>query len=123
MLLQLLPDPDGQILRRAHFTLKKINFDIQILVIQFLDDMILYDTAQFFYVEQKSRIRIRVTFYRYIQLVIMPMPVLIGAFAEYGLIPFLIPARIIEFVCCVKMLQARQIHHNAINKNFRKGNT
>jgi hypothetical protein len=123
MLLQLLPDPNGQILRRTHFTLKKINFDIQILVIQFLDDMILYDTAQFFYIEQKSRIRIRVTFYRYIQLVVMPMPILIGAFAEYGLILFFAPAWIIEFVRCVKMLKARQVHHNAINKNFRKGNT
>jgi hypothetical protein len=123
MLLQLLPDPNGQILRRTHFTLKKINFDIQIPVIQFLDDMILNDTAQFFYIEQKSRIRVRVTFYRHIQLVIMPMPILIGAFAEYGLILILTPAWIIEFVRCVKMLQARQIHHNAINKNFRKGNT
>lgn len=123
MLLQLLPDPDGQILRRTHFTLKKINFDIQVLVIQFLGDMILYDTAQFFYIEQKSRLRIRVTFYRYIQLVVMPMPILIGAFAEYRLILILTPGWIIEFVRCVKMLKARQIHHNAINKNFRKGNT
>jgi len=123
MVLQLLPDPDGQILRRTHFALKEINFDIQILVIQFLGDMILYDAAQFFYIEQKSRIRIRVAFYRYIQLVIMSMPILIGAFAEYGLILFLAPAWIVEFVRCVKMLQARQIHHNAINKNFCKGNT
>ena len=111
MFLQLLPDPDGQILRRTHFTLKEINFDIQILVVQFLDDIILNDTAQLFYIEQKSRIRIGVTFYRYIQLVIMPMPILIGAFAEYVLILFFAPAWIIEFVCCVKMFQARQIHH------------
>jgi hypothetical protein len=41
----------------------------------------------------------------------MPMPVFVGTFAEHGLILFFAPARIIQFMCCIKMFQARQIHH------------
>src|ERR1700744_3655721 len=80
-------------------------------MIHFLDDLILDDLAQPFYIEQKACIRIGVSLDRHIEIIVMSMPVLIGALAEYLFVLFFTPARIIELMCRIKMFQACQIHH------------
>ena len=119
MLLQLLPDGDDQVLRRAHLAPHEIHVQVEVLVIQLFDDVFTYDLAQSLDVKDETGIRIWLPLDGHIKLIVMPMPVLVGAFAKDLFIPLPAPARVVEFMCRIKMFQTRQEYQR---KNFRKGN-
>lgn len=52
-----------------------------------------------------------VPLYRHIQLVIVAMPVLVGALAEHLKVLFLAPSFYIELVCGIKRLSPGQVNH------------
>lgn len=111
MLLQLLPDANDQVFRRAHFALHEIHIQVEVLVIHLFDDIFTDDLAQFLYIEHETGVGIGLAPDGHIQLIIMSMPVLIGAFAKDFLILLTAPAWVIELMCRIEMLQARQIDH------------
>jgi hypothetical protein len=100
---QLLPDGDREIFGAAHLIFHEIHIHVQVFVVQLIDHIFFDELAEFLHIIQKTGIRIRPALDGYIKIVIMPMPVLIGAYPKYGLIPLLAPFRVKEFMRRVKM--------------------
>lgn len=83
-------------------------------------DVLLDDFAEFLYIVNKSGTRIRLTGEGNMQFEIVPMPILIGAFAKYRFILFPRPGRIIQFMRSIEMFNAGDVNHEKIP--FGKGN-
>src|SRR5690349_10365221 len=80
-------------------------------MIQFFSNMFIDDHAEAFYIKHKTGVWIRITFYGNEQLIVMAMPVLIGAFAKDFLIFFVAPGRVIKLMGRIKMLGSGQVHN------------
>ena len=90
-------------------------------MVQFICNVLTNKLTKPFGVKNKTGIRVWASFNRYEQLIVVPMPVIIGALAKDLLIFLPAPGRVIEFMGCVKMLDTGQIHHLFL-KICRKGN-
>ena len=105
------PDGDDQVLDGAQFTLHEFNVYVQVLMVQFFYHVFLNDATEFFYVEYETRLRVGISLYRYVQLKIMPVPVLIGAFAEHFIVLLRAPVGVIELMCSIKMFYTGNVNH------------
>ena len=63
---QLVPDTNGQVFSRTHFTLQKRHIQVKVLMIQQFQHMLFYNNTQFLYIKQKTGIGIGLTFDSYI---------------------------------------------------------
>jgi len=63
-------------------------------MVKFVDHMFFYDNTQFFNIVHKPGVGVWITLQGNKQFKIMPMPVLIGAFAKYLLIFLPAPCRV-----------------------------
>ncbi len=108
---QFVPDPDHQVFDGAEFPLHEIHIHVQVLMVDLLYDMLLHDHTQFLHVEDETGLRIGVSLDRNIKFKIMPVPVLIGAFAEDLVILLRRPVGIVELMSGVKMFDAGDINH------------
>ena len=109
--LQLLPDSHGQIFGRTHLPLHKIYIQVQVLVIQFVQHLFFYDLAQLLYIKQKAGIGIGFALDGNKKLIIMTMPMFIGAFAKYSLILLFAPLGVVQLMGCIKMFNTGEVHH------------
>ena len=93
--LELLPDGDDQNLRRSALSLHEGHIDVQVPVIQWLLDMLLDDVFQVLQIHAVARVLGRNPFHSHVQLIVVAMPIGVGAFAEhfevFGLVPFVVP--------------------------------
>lgn len=83
MLLQLLPYSDRHVLGGGEFIFHEIDVQVQVPVVYFFDHHILDELAQRFCIENETRLGVWHAFYRDVQLIIMPVPVVVRTFAEY----------------------------------------
>ncbi len=110
----LLPDPDGQVLGAGETAFHKINIEVKVAVIQFFANLCGQQLAEFFGIHQKACFRIHISFYRDNELVVMAMPVGIGAFAEHFHIFLFCPGWVVELVRGIKVLVTSQVNHAQI---------
>ena len=79
----------------VRFPLHERHIDVQVPVIQWLLDMLLDDVFQVLQIHAVARVLGRNPLHRHVQLVVVAVPVGVGAFAEHfevlGLVPFVIP--------------------------------
>lgn len=101
---ELFPNRDGQVFGAAHFVFHEVDINIQVLMVEPVDHMFLDELAQFLYIVQEAGIGIGRALDRNIQVIIVPMPIFIGAYPEYLLILFPAPCRVKKLVCRVEML-------------------
>ena len=71
----------------------EVHIEVDVLVVELADDVFLHDRAHLAQVHHEARFRARLTFYGDPELVIVPVPVRIGALAEGGLILLCTPLR------------------------------
>ncbi len=108
---QLVPDADHEVLDRTHLAGHKIHIEVQVLVIEFFDDVFVDDGAEFLHIVHETGIRVGITLDRNVQLKIVPMPVLVGAAPENGIVLLLRPPRVIQLVGRVKMFCTCYVNH------------
>ena len=114
MRLQLLPDANGEIFCTAYFTFHEPDIQVQVQVIDLFRDMLFNNEAQPLYVENKTRVCIRLAFYRNVELIIMTMPVIIRAFAKHFIVLFPAPVWIIKLMRRVEMFNSCEVNHTLI---------
>ena len=111
MRLQLVEDFHGQYLRGCHLALHEIHVKVDIPMIELIDYIAVDDMLQFFQIDYKSRFRIHFAFHRYKKLIIVAMPIRIGAFAKYRFVLFQCPLLAVQLVCRVKPFTPCKIYH------------
>ncbi len=80
---QLLPDADGKILRARKLPCHPRHVYVQVLVVYGFYYHILHYIAKGLGIKYKTCFRIWLAFYRYMQLIVMSMPVFISTFAKH----------------------------------------
>ena len=105
------PDFNNEILTAGELVLHEIDIEIEVFVIELVGDLLSNQSAQLLQIHDKSGLRIRSAFYGHNKVEIVPMPVLIGARAEYFRVPFLAPGRIMKLMGSVEMFLAGYVDH------------
>jgi hypothetical protein len=105
------PDLNGKVLTTGKFALHKININIQILVIQFIDHLGANQGAEALQIDHKAGFRVRRSLNGYDELKIVAMPVFIRAGAKDFSIPFFRPLRVVELVGGVKVFFSGNVEH------------
>ncbi len=77
-----------------------------------INDFFLDDEAQFLHIHDKSRNRVWPTFYGHVKIVIMAMPVFIGAFAEYLPVLLFSPIPHPKLVGSIEAFNSSNINHS-----------
>ena len=62
---EFLPDGHGQVFGTAHLPSHNFHIQVQILMIDFFDDVFFNDITQLFYIKDEAGIRAGLTFYSY----------------------------------------------------------
>src|SRR5882757_11479830 len=83
-------------------------------MVKLFNNIIINDGFQLFQIYQVARCVCNFAFNGYKQVVIMPMPVGIGAFAKYFVIFFSAPFLTVHPVSGIKMFLARYVYHHNI---------
>lgn len=97
----------------------KINIQVQVFMVKFIYHNLFYQAAQHLQVYDEPCFRVRVAFYRHIQGKIMPVPVLIGAFAENLLVFLIGPVGPRQPMRCVEILFSCNIAGSQLILNFK----
>src|SRR5437868_8000888 len=84
-------------------------------MVQLFDHMIVNDYLQFFQIDQIAGCMCYFAFNSYEQVIIVPMPVRIGAFAKYLGIFLLAPFLAVHSVRSIKMLLPCHVYHHSNN--------
>ena len=108
---QLVPNSHGQVLRRGHATLHKRHVQVDIRMVQRFNDPVFDDFFEPFEVDHKAGIRIHFTGHGDPKFKIMPVPMLVGAFAKDLFVACLVPLGIPQFVSGVEMSFAGNKNH------------
>lgn len=111
--LQHVPDGDRQVFARSDPVFHEIHVQVHVLVVELVGDVLLDDTAQVFQVHEKSCSLVGFALHGYEQLVIMPVPVRVGAFAENLQVLFLRPVLAEQLMGRVKTLSSGDKDHAA----------
>lgn len=109
----LFPDGHCNIFGRGHDIFQEIDINVQVAVIELRRDLCADQLAQVFQVHDITKFRIDIAFYRDKKIVVMAMPVRIGASAKHLVIFFFGPFRAKKTVCCIKPFAAGNINHGA----------
>src|SRR5688572_13864944 len=107
----LFPDGCCKNFGGRHSTFHEINIKINVFMIKFAYHPFPDYIPEMFQVNDKTGNRIRFTFYRYVKLVIMTMPVRIGTFAKNVKILFVAPFRPEQFMSGIKMFLTGNKYH------------
>jgi len=84
-------------------------------VINFFDHFLPYHIAEFFQIDYEACVGIRRPSYCNDQIVVVAMPVFIGARAKYFLIFLFAPGGVIELMGCVEMFFSANVDHSWVN--------
>lgn len=111
MFCQNSPYLHDKIFTTRHFIAHKVNIEIEIFMIEFIHDFPPDHCTEFFKVNHKACIGVRLTFYRDNQLEIVAVPVFIRAGPEHSGVLFLTPRRIVKFMGCVEVFFSGYVEH------------
>ena len=90
--LQLLPEQDGQVLRRRlRAGGDEVYIQVEVAVVYLVDDGLFDEPAQLLYIYNKAGHRIGLAFYCDKKVVVVPVPVFIGALSKGLQVLFLAP--------------------------------
>lgn len=110
----LVPDGDGHVFGTGHDALQEIHVHIQVFMIEFVRDLCPDDGAEIFQVNKVSEFRIDLAFYGNIKVVIVPVPVRVGAAAENFFVFFFAPVGAEKAVGGIKTLAACDVNHGQL---------
>jgi hypothetical protein len=110
--LQDFPEFKYKVLTTWQFIFHEWYIKVKILMIDCFQDLVLNNSLLVFKIHDKTRVRIRLSFYGHEEIEVMAMPVFIGTGAEYCLVFFIIPGRIIQPVRRTKMNLFGDINHS-----------
>ncbi len=80
---QSLPNEHNKVLRSwLHSSRDELHVEIEVAMVEVVGDMRMDELAEFLHIHDKSGARIGPTFYRDVQIIIVAMPVFVGAFAK-----------------------------------------
>ena len=109
---QPLPDQQNKVLRSWLQALRdEIHIQIQVAVVEVFGDFSTDDVAEFFHVHDESGDRIGPTFYGDVQGIVVAVPVLVGAFAEYFAVLLFGPSVHPKFVGGVEAFDSGDVKH------------
>ncbi len=111
MWAQFVPDADSEILGAGEFAFHEVHVQVQVAVVDAFYDDVFDEVAKGLGIVDEAGLRVWFTLDGDMQLIIVAMPVLIGTLAKNILVLILAPAGIVQAVCGIKILYARQIDH------------
>ena len=107
---ELFPDGNDNHLARGHFAFEEWHVEVEVAVVHFGKDVLLDDVAHELEIDAIAGVGLRLAFHCYKQIVIMAVPVGVGAFAECLQVRLLIPLRVPQLVRCVKALATGNVN-------------
>jgi hypothetical protein len=110
-LLQDVPDLQDEVFAAGHFSLHEIYIFVEVFMVQLIDYFLANQGAELFKIYHEACFGIGLSFHRYNQLEIMPMPVYIGARAEHLCVLLRGPVGVIQLVSCIKMFFPANVYH------------
>src|SRR5208282_122379 len=106
LVLEPVPNSDGQVLRGRNLVRELRHFFVEMAVVQRINDLAVQDFLQLLQVHNKAGLGIDLSFYGYLQGVVMTVSVEIGAFAKNALVLFLSEFWIVVVMRCRKFTLA-----------------
>ena len=112
MRLQRVPDFNREGFCRGPLALHEWHIHVEVPVVSLLYDMFLHQVAEGFGVEDEASITLELTLHCDMQLIVVAMPVGVGALAEDFGVVRIIPGGIEKAVRGIEVLHAGDVHHS-----------
>lgn len=109
---QALPNQNNKVLRGwLHSFGNKIHIQVEVAVIEVIDHVYLDEVAEFFDINDKTCDGIGAAFHCYMEVVVVPVPVLVGTLAKHGTVLFFRPFLHPKFMSGVKSFDSGDVNH------------
>jgi len=113
--IKAIPDEDNKVLGGwLHSLGDEVHVEVEVAVVEVVNDVLFDDDAQFFYVYDESRDGVGHAFDRDVEVVVVAVPISVGALAKDGFVFFLGPVFHPEFVGGVETFDSGDIDHDRL---------
>lgn len=109
--LQLVPYGDGEVLGAGEPAFHEVDIEVEVAVVDTLYDDVFDEAAECFGVVDEACIGVGGAFYGDVQLVVVAMPVGVGAFAKYFCVLRFGPVLVVQAVGGIEMLDPSKVNH------------